>query len=286
VYSPLFIRVYANKHNLSTTHKGVKKRTKQRLEKRIFAAKMANMGPPAAPPAKVAWKEDLNLQLICRDCKEVPPNLVEEFASGDTVCGSCGLVLGERIVDTRSEWRTFSNDDQGSDDPSRVGDAPNELMIGEQLHTTIAFDGGGGNAKSRDLHRAQSKAVHDRASKGLMAAYKEIGALCDSLSISGDTSHTAKNLFKQVSEGNAFRTKSQETVIAGCIFIACRQTNVPRSFREIFALTRVSKAEIGRTFKALEKFFAAENAKKRAKAEETGGKFTLVRIIFCSVLLM
>ncbi len=286
MYSPLFIRVYANKHNLSTTHKGVKKRTKQRLEKRIFAAKMANMGPPAAPPAKVAWKEDLNLQLICRDCKEVPPNLVEEFASGDTVCGSCGLVLGERIVDTRSEWRTFSNDDQGSDDPSRVGDAPNELMIGEQLHTTIAFDGGGGNAKSRDLHRAQSKAVHDRASKGLMAAYKEIGALCDSLSISGDTSHTAKNLFKQVSEGNAFRTKSQETVIAGCIFIACRQTNVPRSFREIFALTRVSKAEIGRTFKALEKFFAAENAKKRAKAEETGGKFTLVRIIFCSVLLM
>ncbi len=286
MYSPLFIRVYANKHNLSTTHKGVKKRTKQRLEKRILAAKMANMGPPAAPPAKVAWKEDLNLQLICRDCKEVPPNLVEEFASGDTVCGSCGLVLGERIVDTRSEWRTFSNDDQGSDDPSRVGDAPNELMIGEQLHTTIAFDGGGGNAKSRDLHRAQSKAVHDRASKGLMAAYKEIGALCDSLSISGDTSHTAKNLFKQVSEGNAFRTKSQETVIAGCIFIACRQTNVPRSFREIFALTRVSKAEIGRTFKALEKFFAAENAKKRAKAEETGGKFTLVRIIFCSVLLM
>lgn len=286
MYSPLFIRVYANKHNLSTTHKGVKKRTKQRLEKRILAAKMANMGPPAAPSAKVAWKEDLNLQLICRDCKEVPPNLVEEFASGDTVCGSCGLVLGERIVDTRSEWRTFSNDDQGSDDPSRVGDAPNELMIGEQLHTTIAFDGGGGNAKSRDLHRAQSKAIHDRASKGLMAAYKEIGALCDSLSISGDTSHTAKNLFKQVSEGNAFRTKSQETVIAGCIFIACRQTNVPRSFREIFALTRVSKAEIGRTFKALEKFFAAENAKKRAKAEETGGKFTLVRIIFCSVLLM
>lgn len=35
----------------------------------------------------------------------MPPNLVEEFSSGDTVCGSCGRVLGERAIDTRSEWR-------------------------------------------------------------------------------------------------------------------------------------------------------------------------------------
>lgn len=45
------------------------------------------------------------------------PNLVEEFSAGDTICGSCGRVLSERGIDTRSEWRTFSNDDQGNDDP-------------------------------------------------------------------------------------------------------------------------------------------------------------------------
>lgn len=285
MYSPLFIRVYAHKHNLLITHKGVKKRTKQRFEKRILAAKMANITPAApAAPAAEDWKENLNLQLICRDCKEVPPNLVEEFASGDTVCGSCGLVLGERIVDTRSEWRTFSNDDQGSDDPSRVGDGPNELLSGDQLFTGIAFDPGAGG-KSRDLHRAQNKATNDKVNKNLLAAYKEISALCDSKSIPGTTSNTAKSLFKQVSEGNGTRGKTQETVIAGCIFIACRQTGVPRSFREIFALTKVSKAEIGRTFKHLEKFFALENAKKKTKAEETGGKFTSVGSIFCYELL-
>lgn len=47
-------------------------------------------------------------------------------------------------------------------------------------------------------------------------------------------------------------------MIAGCIFIACRQNQVPRTFREIFALTKVPKKEIGRVFKALEKFFAKE----------------------------
>lgn len=46
---------------------------------------------------------DLNMRLLCPDCKNDPPNLVEEFASGDVVCGDCGLVVGDKIIDTRSE---------------------------------------------------------------------------------------------------------------------------------------------------------------------------------------
>ena len=45
------------------------------------------------------------MRLICPECKDPIPNIVEEFGSGDLVCGSCGLILGDRVVDTRSEWR-------------------------------------------------------------------------------------------------------------------------------------------------------------------------------------
>lgn len=217
------------------------------------------------------WKENLNMQMTCRECKEFPPNLVEEFASGDMVCGSCGLVLGDRIVDTRSEWRTFSNDDQGNDDPSRVGDGANPLLNGSQLQTSISF-GDGSSSRTRDLHRAQNKSTHDKSTKGLLAAYKEIGALCDAMSIPKNVSDTAKHIFKMVNDAGAFRGKSQDTIIAGCIFIACRQCKVPRTFREICALTKVSKAEIGRIFKALEKFFANQNKKRTDSGTQLGGK--------------
>ena len=268
------------------TPKGVKKRTKERFEKKLFAkkalaSKMAN-GMPAAQPdlaapvkAQEQWRENLNMQMICRDCKEVPPNLVEEFSSGDMVCGSCGLVLGDRIVDTRSEWRTFSNDDQGTDDPSRVGDGANPLLNGSQLQTTISFNDGP-NGRSRDLHRAQNKSTHDKSTKGLLTAYKELGALCDAMSIPKTVSDYAKHLFKKVHDAGAFRGKSQETIVAGCLFIACRQLKVPRTFREIFALTKVTKAEIGRIFKALEKFFAAENKENNDRIQQVGGKFMQV----------
>jgi len=224
----------------------------------MAATAFAAMGP--SDVGATEYVENLNMTMMCPDCKEFPPNLVEEFSSGDMVCGSCGLVLGDRIVDTRSEWRTFSNDDQGNDDPSRVGDGANPLLNGSQLQTTIAF--GDGTGRSRDLHRAQNKSSHDKATKGLLAAYKEIGAHCDAVNIPKNVSDTAKHLFKLVDDAKAFKGKSQEALIAGCIFIACRQCEVPRTFREIYALTKVSKKDIGRTFKALEKFFASEEMKK------------------------
>jgi len=196
------------------------------------------------------YKEDLNNILVCPDCREEPPNLVEEFSSGDMVCSSCGLVVGERIIDTRSEWRTFSNDDQGSDDPSRVGDGPNALIDGDQLQTTIAFEG----KNARNLSHLQNKITQDKASKTLLAAYRDIQSLTDSITAGTQVANTAKYIFKQVEDHKAMKGKSQEAIIAGCIFIACRQTDVPRTFREIYSLTKVSKKEIGRVFKQLEAF--------------------------------
>lgn len=228
--------------------------------------------PTAVEVASAEWSENLNTTMMCKDCKEVPPNLVEEFSSGDMVCGSCGLVLGDRIVDTRSEWRTFANDDQGNDDPSRVGDGANPLLNGSQLTTTISFQDG--NARSRDLMRTQNKSTNDKATKGLLAAYKEIGAHCDAIALPRSVNEAAKALYKKVDDAKAFRGKSQEAIIAGIIFIACRHGNQPRTFAEIFALTKVEKKDIGRVFKALEKFFA--NPKNEAKTSAAGKLVTKV----------
>lgn len=57
----------------------------------------------ASPP--VEYRPNLAVRFMCPDCKNPQPNLIEEYSSGDIVCGDCGLVLGDRVVDTRSEWR-------------------------------------------------------------------------------------------------------------------------------------------------------------------------------------
>lgn len=211
------------------------------------------------------WRENLNVRMICPDCREDPPDLYEDHASGDMICTSCGLVLSQRNIDVSSEWRTFSNDDQGNDDPSRVGDGPNALLNGAQLNTGIAF---GEGMRSKDLHRAQNKANTDKTNKGLLMAYKQIGALCDGWQLPGSVSDTAKHMFKDASESGLFKGKTQEALIAGCLFLACRRNQVPRTFREVTDLTRVSKKEIGRIFKTLEDFFRKRD-KERANGDGT-----------------
>ncbi|KAJ5174392.1 Transcription initiation factor IIB [Penicillium canariense] len=230
---------------------------------------MATMSPAAKAEAAAAaapFRKNLSAHVICGECKEVPPNL--EFDSHQTTCGTCGLVLGDRGIDMGSEWRTFSNDDQNSDDPSRVGDAMNPLLNGDQLETSIAS---GASGRARDLYRAQNKQSSDKANKQLLAAYKEIGAMCDGFNIQKNVADTAKYLFKIVDDNKVFKGKSQDVLIAGCIFIACRQCKVPRSFTEIFAVTKVSRKEIGRIYKALEKFFTQHNDARKAAVLASGG---------------
>ncbi|GFF46101.1 transcription initiation protein [Aspergillus lentulus] len=228
--------------------------------------KMASVSTSARPDMG-QWRKNLSAHVICPECREVPPNL--EFPdSHETVCGSCGLVLADREIDMHSEWRTFSNDDQNNDDPSRVGDATNPLLNGDQLETQIAS---GGSGRARELYRAQNKQSSEKANKALLAAYKEIGALCDGFNIQKNVADTAKYLFKIVDDAKAFKGKSQEVIIAGCIFIACRQCKVPRTFTEIFAVTKVTRKEIGRIYKALEKFFTAQNLERINAVVSNGG---------------
>lgn len=221
------------------------------------------MDPAVASSAgKGEFNEDLNNILMCPDCREYPPNLNEEYAAGDIVCDSCGLVLDNRIIDIRSEWRSFANDDHNGDDPSRVGDSANPLLNGSQLETSIgAADG----KQSRALARLQNNAAgQDKTTKTLLQAYKEIGAYCDAIQISKNIAESAKHIFKLVEEKKALKGKPQDAIIAGCIFIACRQAGVGRTFREIHMLTKVGKKDIGKVFKLLESFL------QKQKEDATG----------------
>lgn len=242
--------------------------------------------PEPQPEAPKDWQQNLNVRLICQECREDPPNLYEDTSAGDMICETCGLVLQQRGVDMRAEWRTFANDDQGNDDPSRVGDAPNLLLNGDQLQTSIAF--GDGSMRSKDLHRAQSKVTADKGNKLLLQAFKQIGALCDGHHLPQSVADGAKHIFKDAEESGKFKAKPQLAVIAGCIFIACRRNHHPRSFREIFDMTKVPKKEIGRTFKLLENFLQQQDNLKTGVTKVIGnGKSPIfLSILYCETELI
>ncbi|KAJ3412504.1 transcription initiation factor IIB [Chytridiales sp. JEL 0842] len=199
---------------------------------------------------------DLNFKLICKDCKNPVPNIVEEFAQGDLVCGDCGLVLGNRIVDTRSEWRTFSNSDDAGDDPSRVGAAGDALLGGNNhLESTTISKRDGGSGMAKELSRIHGKISTVKGEKSLLANFKDIQAMSERIGLARVVVDSAKQLFKKVEDEKILRGKSVDAIKASCIYLACREHHVTRTFKEICALTNVSKKEIGRCYKLLQPLF-------------------------------
>lgn len=215
------------------------------------------MNPGNAPPKQETRSSggssiDLNYRLICKYCKKYPPNIIEDYKAGDLVCGDCGLVFPMRIIDQRSEWRTFSDENNG-DDPSRVGEAENLVTEGivDSLSTQISY---------RDNHTGTSAALTKaqiRASgmvkgdRDIMDSFRQITHLTERIGLPKVVSDRAKQLYKKIFDEDYVKGKPNNHVIASCIFLACRQEKIGRTFKEIAQLTRVDKKNIARCVKAI-----------------------------------
>jgi transcription initiation factor TFIIB len=165
----------------------------------------------------------------------------------------CGLILGARTIDTRSEWRTFANSDDNSGDPSRVGAMQDPLLGGSNhLESTMISGLDKGTGMSRDLSRTHAKISQDRSTKMLVEAFKSIQHMADSITLPRLVSDSAKQLFKRVDDEKLLKGKSLDAIKACCLYIACKQHNATRTFKEICNLTKVSKKEIGKCYKTLQ----------------------------------
>jgi transcription initiation factor TFIIB len=159
-------------------------------------------------------------------------------------------------------------------------------MDGDQLDTMISFKDGN-SGMSRELQRAASRASGANSARSLVTAFRDISNMCDSWSLPKTISDIAKQLYKRADEEKLLKGKSLDAIIAACIFIACRQAHVPRTFREICQLTRVPKKTIGQCYKVLEQAFnlssgAAADPSKEPPRKVGGAEELLVR--YCNHL--
>jgi len=54
-----------------------------------------------------------------------------------------------------------------------------------------------------------------------------------------------------VHDGKNLKGRSNDAIASASLYIACRQEGVPRTFKEICAISKISKKEIGRCFKLI-----------------------------------
>lgn len=113
------------------------------------------------------------------------------------ICSECGLVVGDRVIDVGSEWRTFSNEKSGVD-PSRVGGPENPLLSGGDLSTIIGPGTGSASFDSFGSPKYQNRRTMSSSDRSLISAFKEISMMADRINLPKTIVDRANNLFKQV----------------------------------------------------------------------------------------
>jgi transcription initiation factor TFIIB len=219
------------------------------------AMKRARM--PALPPAM-----ERELPPECPECGS--DDIVEDWSQGNAVCRGCGLVVQERLLDVSSEWRTFASEE--GDDPNRVGGPVNPLLE-SGLGTDIgAAPKGAGGRGMMGLKNTQHKNAVSAADKVMLEVMSRIDRWCDRLMLQRSVGNRAKELFKRyqdhltleedgVTRKRTLRNEEVKTIMAGALFIACRNEEGARTYKEICGLTLVSKRDIGQIVKKIEAVF-------------------------------
>lgn len=199
----------------------------------------------------------------CPECES--DDIIEDWAHGNAVCRTCGLVVQDRLLDLGTEWRTFNSEE--GDDPNRAGPAANPLLEGEQ-GTSIGNGTRAGGALNMQLNRAQQRNAISAVDKVMISVMGRIDRFCERLSLTGSISKRAKELFKRYQDhltlkktssnpdvftrSRTLREDEINEIIASCLFIACRNEKAARTYKEICGLTKVPKKTVGATVKKME----------------------------------
>ena len=189
-------------------------------------------------------------RVYCPDCHRAT-EVVLDHSTGDTVCTECALVLDAHYIDEGSEWRTFSDD--GDDrDPSRVG-STGDPFLDAKLSTSITYSNKP-NAKSSATGQnalPRTSAPLDNASdKALVDGFRGIADLADRLGLVATVRDQAKETFKKLDDAKACpRGRNRDAVYAACLYIACRNLGMPRTYKELASVTAqgaAARKDIGR----------------------------------------
>lgn len=194
----------------------------------------------------------------CPECGN--PVTITDTEGGEVVCNRCGLVLKERDLDQKPEWRAYTLEERA--DRSRTGLPTTLTQYDKGLSTTFRTneDARGKSLPSKTrfemmrLNQWNTRSrLHSSAERNLSQAMVELERLCDKLNLPQSTREEAALTYRRALKLDLIRGRSIVNTAAAAVYTACRITRTPRRLEEITLASGKSRKEISRSYRLLQK---------------------------------
>ncbi len=193
----------------------------------------------------------------CPNCGK--RTLVEDVNTGELTCGNCGLVLTEKSIDQGPEWRSFS--DEKGQDRARAG-APTSITYRDMgLSTMIGRSNRDASGRSfaspmrttiDRLRRWDNRSpAFGAQEKNLSVALRELEKMADKLGTSQAVRERAAYIYRKALERGLLRGRSIIGISAAALYAAMRDTETPRTLKDIAAVNNLEKKAVARDYRIL-----------------------------------
>ena len=203
--------------------------------------------------------ENLMQQLsVCPECRSKV--LVTDVHSGEVVCGKCGLVITDLIVDQKPEWRGFTPEEQIA--KIKVGPPTSLRQFDKGLSTTFQpyRDAKGRSlstkqcAKMMRMRKWQIRARMDSSvHRNLSLAMTELHHLTDKLHIPKGVTEEAALIYRKTLDKGLIRGRSIQGIAAASLYAACRLTRIPRNLKTIVKASTKDRREIAKYYRLIQR---------------------------------
>ncbi|MBI4020302.1 MAG: transcription initiation factor IIB [Candidatus Aenigmarchaeota archaeon] len=187
----------------------------------------------------------------CPECGST--KIIYDATRGESVCGSCGSVLKESMIDLTQEWRAFDDDQRSR--RVRTGAALTPTKHDQGITTEIG-KGRGELFKVASKKRAQyyrltkwHKRLIKSKDRNLSFAFSELQRLISFLHLSRAIHEKVAKLYQQAVNKGLVRGRSTESIIAALLYTTCREEGAPRTLDEISKASGINRREIGKTYR-------------------------------------
>lgn len=186
-------------------------------------------------------------------------SIITDDVHGELLCQDCGYILQNRMIDTGAEWSAFTHKE--SQAKSRVGSPMTETLHDRGLTTNIHWKDADAHGqplsprKKETMKRLRTWQQRVRISKAgernLRLALSEVNRMSSALALPEQVTEMASVIYRKALKDDLVQGRSIEGVACGCLYIACRKQNIPRSLDEFDQVARVDRNEIARTYRCL-----------------------------------
>ena len=185
--------------------------------------------------------------------------ILTDVSTGENFCQGCGYVVADKADADGPEWRSFSKDD--GTDRARTGTPTSLAMHDMGLATVIGQTDKDATGKPLSatmrstIERLRTwdnrTQVHEPVDRNYRQAFSELDRLKDKLAVGDAVIEKAAYIYRKALEKGLVRGRSISALIASALYAACRDTQTPRTLKDIGNASNVKRKDITRCYRLL-----------------------------------